>query len=108
MCDVILPSLEESTLLTGLVGPEEITDYFFELGAKLNDPLEMYLNDLYTLPANIAGLPGLSIPGGFVDGLPVGLQIVGRPFSEPTLLRIANAYQTHTDWHNQAPDVSSY
>ncbi|MBO41183.1 MAG: Asp-tRNA(Asn)/Glu-tRNA(Gln) amidotransferase GatCAB subunit A [Chloroflexi bacterium] len=78
----------------------------FELGAKLNDPLEMYLNDLYTLPANIAGLPGLSIPGGFVDGLPVGLQIVGRPFSEPTLLRIANAYQTHTDWHNQAPDVS--
>ena len=79
----------------------------FELGAKLNDPLEMYLNDLYTLPANIAGLPGLSIPGGFVDGLPVGLQIVGRPFSEPTLLRIANAYQTHTDWHNQAPDVSS-
>ena len=80
----------------------------FELGAKLNDPLEMYLNDLYTLPANIAGLPGLSIPGGFVDGLPVGLQIVGRSFSEPTLLRIANAYQTHTDWHNQAPDVSSY
>ena len=78
----------------------------FELGAKLNDPLEMYLNDLYTLPANIAGLPGLSIPGGFVDGLPVGLQIVGRPFSEPTLLRIANAYQTHTDWHNHAPDVS--
>ena len=80
----------------------------FKLGAKLDDPLEMYLNDLYTLPANIAGLPGLSIPGGFIDGLPVGLQIVGRSFSEPTLLRIANAYQTHTDWHNQAPDVSSY
>jgi aspartyl-tRNA(Asn)/glutamyl-tRNA(Gln) amidotransferase subunit A len=80
----------------------------FKLGAKLDDPLEMYLNDLYTLPANIAGLPGLSIPGGFVDGLPVGLQIVGHSFSEPTLLRIANAYQTHTDWHNQAPDLSSY
>ena len=75
----------------------------FKLGAKTADPLEMYLNDLFTIPVNIAGLPGLSIPCGFSDGLPVGLQLIGRPFEEQTLLRVAHAYGALTDWHTRRP-----
>ena len=64
----------------------------FRLGEKLDDPLAMYLNDIYTVPANLAGLPGISIPCGFSKaGLPIGLQLIGRPFEEAALLRIARA-----------------
>jgi aspartyl-tRNA(Asn)/glutamyl-tRNA(Gln) amidotransferase subunit A len=63
----------------------------------------MYLNDVFTLPVNIAGLPGISVPAGFVDGLPVGLQVIGKPFDETTVLRVARAYETSADWRSQHP-----
>ncbi|WDL98573.1 Asp-tRNA(Asn)/Glu-tRNA(Gln) amidotransferase subunit GatA [Alicyclobacillus sp. ALC3] len=65
----------------------------FRLGEKMEDPLAMYLNDVYTIPANLAGIPGISVPCGTVDGLPVGLQLLGRAFDEKTLLRVAHAYE---------------
>jgi aspartyl-tRNA(Asn)/glutamyl-tRNA(Gln) amidotransferase subunit A len=77
----------------------------FKLGEKLDDPVQMYLSDVCTLPINIAGIPAISIPAGFVDNLPVGMQIIGRPFSEETLLRIAFAYEQATDWHKRKPQI---
>jgi len=79
----------------------------FALGEKLDDPFAMYLNDLYTLPVNIAGNPALSIPCGFDQGLPVGLHLIGRPFDEETLLRASHAFEAETDWHRQAPASGS-
>jgi aspartyl-tRNA(Asn)/glutamyl-tRNA(Gln) amidotransferase subunit A len=77
----------------------------FRIGEKTADPLQMYLEDIFTVPANLAGIPGLSLPGGFVGGLPVGLQLLGRPFDEATLLRVGQAYQERTDHHlKQPPD----
>jgi aspartyl-tRNA(Asn)/glutamyl-tRNA(Gln) amidotransferase subunit A len=75
----------------------------FRLGEKTADPVQMYLNDVFTLPVNIAGLPGLSVPCGLVDGLPVGLQFIGRPFAEESLLRAGHAYQQATTWHTLRP-----
>ena len=75
----------------------------FKIGEKADDPLQMYLSDVCTLPINIAGIPGLSVPCGLVDGLPVGLQILGKSFDEGTLLRIGHAYEQATDWHKQKP-----
>jgi len=65
----------------------------------------MYLSDVCTLPINIAGLPAISIPAGFADGLPIGMQIIGKPFSEETLLKIAYAYQQATEWHKRKPQI---
>jgi aspartyl-tRNA(Asn)/glutamyl-tRNA(Gln) amidotransferase subunit A len=65
----------------------------FKIGAKADDPLAMYLNDACTLPVNIAGLPGISVPAGLSEGLPVGLQVIGRAFDEATVLRVADAYE---------------
>jgi aspartyl-tRNA(Asn)/glutamyl-tRNA(Gln) amidotransferase subunit A len=79
----------------------------FRLGEKTADPLQMYLEDIFTVPANLAGIPGLSLPGGFVGGLPVGVQLLGRPFDETTLLRIGHAYQQRTDHHKQQPPEKS-
>ena len=76
----------------------------FKLGDKVDDPIQMYLNDIYTIGANLAGLPGISVPCGFVDGLPVGLHLVGPHFGESTLLRCAHQYQQTTDWHTQSPE----
>jgi aspartyl-tRNA(Asn)/glutamyl-tRNA(Gln) amidotransferase subunit A len=75
----------------------------FPLGAKTADPLRMYLSDIYTASANLAGIPGISVPCGFAGGLPAGLQILGRPLDEAMLLRIADAYERRTDWHRQWP-----
>ena len=75
----------------------------FPLGAKLADPLAMYLNDLLTIPVNIAGNPAISVPGGFSEGLPVGLQLIGAPFAEPMLLRAAHAFAGATDWQGRRP-----
>jgi len=77
----------------------------FKMGEK-EDPLQMYLNDVFTIPVNLAGLPGLSMPAGFTrSGLPIGLQFIGRPFDEPTVLRAAHAYERATEWHVRKPPL---
>ena len=76
----------------------------FALGAKTNDPIAMYLEDVYTLAVNLAGLPGMSVPAGFVDNKPVGLQLIGRHFDEARLLNVAHRFQQATDWHLRTPD----
>jgi aspartyl-tRNA(Asn)/glutamyl-tRNA(Gln) amidotransferase subunit A len=73
----------------------------FKIGEKMDGPLQMYLSDVCTLPINIAGLPAISIPAGFGDSLPIGMQIIGKPFSEETILKIAYAYQQATEWHKR-------
>ncbi len=75
----------------------------FKVGQKLDDPIAMYLSDVCTLPINLAGVPSLVVPCGFSEGLPVGLQLIGRPFAEDTLLRVGDAYQRLTDWHTRRP-----
>jgi len=77
----------------------------FKIGEKVDDPLQMYLSDVCTLPINIAGLPAISIPAGFGDSLPIGMQIIGKPFSEETLLKIAHAFQQATEWHKRRPQI---
>ena len=77
----------------------------FKIGEKMDDPLQMYLSDVCTLPINIAGLPAISIPAGFANGLPIGMQIIGKPFSEETILKIAHAYQQVTEWHKRKPNI---
>ncbi len=77
----------------------------FRLGEKTTDPLQMYLNDIFTMPANIAGIPGISVPAGVVDGLPVGLQLMARPLGEETLLRAAYAYEQATGWSKLRPPL---
>jgi aspartyl-tRNA(Asn)/glutamyl-tRNA(Gln) amidotransferase subunit A len=77
----------------------------FRIGEKVDDPLQMYLADVCTLPINIAGIPGISVPAGFVDGLPVGMQILGKPFSEEMVLRVAYAYEQATGWRDRRPPV---
>jgi len=90
VCDVILGPTAPGTA--------------FKLGEKADDPVEMYLNDLYTIPANLAGLPGMSLPCGFDGaGLPIGLQLVGNYFSEAKMLNVAHRYQCVSDWHARRP-----
>ena len=76
----------------------------FNIGEKTSDAVEMYLSDIYTTPVNLAGLPAVSIPIGFSDNLPVGMQIVGNYFSEDNILNIANLFQKETDWHKKIPE----
>jgi aspartyl-tRNA(Asn)/glutamyl-tRNA(Gln) amidotransferase subunit A len=85
-----------------LMGPTTPTPAF-AIGAKTADPITMYLNDIYTIGANLAGLPAVSIPCGFVRELPVGLQIVGPHFGEARILGAAHALQRATDWHTRIP-----
>ena len=85
-----------------LIGPTTPTPAF-PIGAKTDDPITMYLNDIYTIGANLAGLPAISVPCGFAQGLPVGLQIVGPHFSEARVLGTAHAFQRATDWHTRIP-----
>ena len=77
----------------------------FELGAK-KDPVSMYLEDVYTLGVNLAGIPGISVPAGFIDGLPIGAQLIAPDFKEGLLLNIAHQYQQNSDWHKQKPSIS--
>ena len=88
-CDVIMGPTSPSTA--------------FKLGEKAADPVQMYLSDIYTIAVNLAGLPGMSIPCGFADGLPVGLQLIGNYFAEARLLNVAHRYQQVTDWHQWRP-----
>lgn len=89
-----------------IMGPTAPTPAF-PLGSKVDDPLTMYLSDVYTIAVNLAGLPAMSIPCGLVGGLPVGLQLIGGYFSEARLLNIAHRFQEATDWHNRIPEAFS-
>ena len=77
----------------------------FKIGEKVDDPMQMYLSDVCTLPINIAGVPAISIPAGFANGLPTGMQIICKPFGEEKLIRIAYAYENATDWHTKKPPI---
>jgi aspartyl-tRNA(Asn)/glutamyl-tRNA(Gln) amidotransferase subunit A len=77
----------------------------FPLGARTDDPYQMYLADIFTIPANMAGIPGVAIPCGFSDGLPVSLQVLGPPFAEASILRVAHAYEQATDWSARRPEL---
>jgi aspartyl-tRNA(Asn)/glutamyl-tRNA(Gln) amidotransferase subunit A len=89
-----------------IAGPTTPTPAF-GIGQKMDDPVAMYLNDIYTIGANLAGLPAMSVPCGFVNGLPVGLQLIGPHLSEAKLLKLAHHYQRETDWHLKTPDEYS-
>jgi aspartyl-tRNA(Asn)/glutamyl-tRNA(Gln) amidotransferase subunit A len=94
---------EQADVLAGPTTPGPA----FALGAKSDDPVSMYLEDVYTLAVNLAGLPGMSVPAGFVDDKPVGLQLIGRHFDEARLLNVAHQYQLATDWHlRQSPAMT--
>jgi aspartyl-tRNA(Asn)/glutamyl-tRNA(Gln) amidotransferase subunit A len=89
-CDIIMGPTAPSTA--------------FKAGEKADDPVAMYLQDVYTIATNLAGLPGMSIPAGFSNGLPVGLQLMGNYFDEARMLDVAHAYQQVTDWHMRMPE----
>jgi len=93
-------AFEECDVILGPVAPTAA----FNIGEKSNDPVEMYLSDIYTLSVNLAGLPGMSVPAGFAaNGRPIGLQIIGNYFSEAKMLNVAHQFQQVTGWHRQAP-----
>ena len=94
-------AFEEVDLIAGPTTPEVA----FNIGAKTDDPISMYLQDIYTISANLAGLPGMSIPAGFVKGKPVGLQLIGNYFDESRLLNAAHQFQMNSDWHLQSPEA---
>lgn len=104
-------ALEKVDVIVGPVSPTTA----WNLGEKMNDPLKMYLSDAYTIPASLAGLPGLSIPCGFSQGpstssglkLPVGLQIIGKFMDEETILKVGETYEQATDWRREKPKLSS-
>ncbi|WP_420874365.1 Asp-tRNA(Asn)/Glu-tRNA(Gln) amidotransferase subunit GatA [Paenibacillus dendritiformis] len=88
-----------------LLGPTAPTTAF-RLGEQIDDPLQMYLNDILTIPVSLAGVPAISIPCGLADGMPVGLQLIGRAFDEATVLRAAHAFEQNTDHHKLRPQLS--
>ena len=78
----------------------------FKFGSKTENPLEMYLEDIYTVPVNIAGLPGMSIPGGFdKDGMPIGIQIIANAFDELKMLQVAYTFEQNTDYKSKRPEI---
>ena len=97
-----LKAFEEVDLIASPTTPTPA----FKIGEKAGDPLQMYLSDIYTISCNLAGMCGISVPCGFSkDGLPIGLQLLGKPFGEPDLLRAAHAYEQATDWHTHRPNL---
>ncbi|HIC99859.1 MAG TPA: aspartyl/glutamyl-tRNA amidotransferase subunit A [Piscirickettsiaceae bacterium] len=101
--DDFMAAFEQCDVIAGPVAPTVAWD----LGEKKDDPVSMYLADLYTIPVNLAGLPGMSVPAGFVQGRPVGLQLIGPYFSEAKLLNVAHRFQQETDWHMQTPQLAN-
>ena len=91
---------KEVDLILGPTTP----DIAFKIGEKMNDPIAMYLSDVYTVSTNLAGLPAISIPMGFKEDMPLGLQIIGKHFDEENILRISHLYQKETNWHLMEPD----
>ncbi|MDJ0880240.1 MAG: Asp-tRNA(Asn)/Glu-tRNA(Gln) amidotransferase subunit GatA [Gammaproteobacteria bacterium] len=96
-------AFDEVDLIAGPTTP----DVAFKIGDKTDDPVSMYLQDIYTISVNLAGLPAISIPAGFVNNKPVGLQLIGNYFSESRLLNAAYQFQQHTDWHQQSAEVQA-
>lgn len=97
-----LKAFEEVDLIASPTTPTPA----FKIGEKAGDPLQMYLSDIYTISCNLAGMCGISVPCGFSKaGLPIGLQLLGKPFGEPDLLRAAHAYEQATDWHTHRPNL---
>lgn len=94
-------AFEKCDVIAGPVSPTVA----WNLGEKVDDPLKMYLSDAYTIPASLAGLPGLSVPCGFSNNLPVGLQLIGRYMDEETILNVGEAYEQATDWHREKPKL---
>ncbi|MBM1143202.1 Asp-tRNA(Asn)/Glu-tRNA(Gln) amidotransferase subunit GatA [Alcanivorax sp. ZXX171] len=92
-------AFKEVDVLMGPTSPETA----FKLGAKADDPVKMYMADVFTIAVNLAGLPALSMPSGFVDGLPAGTQVIGNYFQEGRILNVAHRYQMATDWHQRIP-----
>ena len=86
-----------------IMGPVSPT-VAFNIGEKSDDPISMYLSDIYTIAVNLAGLPGMSVPAGFVNDMPVGLQLIGSYFCEEKLLNVAHKFQQATDWHLKSPE----
>jgi len=97
----VLRALEEVDVIIAPTSP----NLPFKLGSQIDAPLKMYLEDIFMDTASLAGLPAISIPCGFIKGLPVGLQIMGKPFDEGTVLKVANNYQQATEWHKQRPKL---
>jgi len=97
--DDFTKAFESCDVIMGPVAPTPA----FNIGEKSDDPVSMYLADLYTIPVNLAGLPAMSVPAGFAKGRPVGLHLIGPYHSEAALLNIAHQYQQVTDWHCQMP-----
>lgn len=97
--DDFMSAFKEVDLILGPTTP----NLPWQLGAKINDPVAAYLEDIYTVPANLAGIPGLSMPAGMVDALPVGVQLQAPYFQEARMLQVAHQFQQHTDWHIQTP-----
>jgi aspartyl-tRNA(Asn)/glutamyl-tRNA(Gln) amidotransferase subunit A len=87
-----------------VIGPTAPTTAF-KIGEQTDDPLTMYLNDILTVPVSLAGIPAISVPCGFVNGLPVGLQIIGKALDESTVLRVAHAFEQHTEHHKARPQL---
>jgi aspartyl-tRNA(Asn)/glutamyl-tRNA(Gln) amidotransferase subunit A len=88
-----------------ILGPTAPTPAF-RIGAQINDPLTMYLNDIFSIPVNLAGVPAISLPcGKSTEGMPIGLQLIGKAFDESTVLRAAHAYEQATDHHKQRPNL---
>lgn len=94
-------AFEKCDVIAGPVSPTVA----WGIGDKVNDPLAMYLSDAYTIPASLAGIPGLSIPCGFSDGLPIGMQLLGKYMDEDTILSVGEIYQQATDWHKRRPQL---
>ncbi len=93
-------AFEQVDLIAGPTAPTAA----FRLGDKLDDPVQMYLNDIYTIAVNLAGLPGISVPCGLADGLPVGLQLIGPRFGDAPVLNAAHQFQQASDWHLATPE----
>jgi len=92
-------AFKDVDLILGPTAP----DSAFKLGEKTNDPIAMYLSDIFTVSANLAGIPAMSIPMGFKNNMPLGLQIIGNHFDESKILSLANHFQNLTDWHKKKP-----
>ncbi|MGB5716776.1 MAG: amidase family protein, partial [Gammaproteobacteria bacterium] len=97
--DDFLQAFEQVDIIMGPTAPSVA----FKLGAKADDPVSMYLSDIYTIAVNLAGLPAMSVPAGFSNGLPVGLQMIGNYFDEARLLNVGHQYQQVSDWHTRSP-----